>query len=509
MGLKKYKCVLCGINMIIVGIRIASGEAICDMCFRQFCKVAGLRYHSLPLSSPLYSSITSKIKMDENEIRHFMKDYLSGISLAQTFSATKRIEGYIEFDEVNEKIMVPQHETTLTGSKRLIGSTLIEYSKIVGYELLQDGESVTSGGLGAAVVGGLLFGGVGAIVGGATGSKKSSSLCTSLQVKITINDTNNPAAFVVFHSGAGIERRSERYKYLFKSAHECISILQLICESNKPVERPSNTVFVSDADEIMKYKKLVDVGAISQEEYELKKKQLLGLHETANEEKPVNAAAGENNEASPGGLPGIGGLLDALPGWGPERCIFAAEAQVSSITFNSKKNTPYGDEYNFCQIREKASNGPWQSIIEASPGNEYQIRLFIHNNAAEHLNLIAKNVRAAISLPATAGKYIDVFGFVGSDNANPSSIWSGVRLHCNSHISIAYMPNSAYLVNRLFKNGVPIHESVLTKQGALIGYNQPDGRLPGGLQYSAYLFITVLAKSEIEPYNFDLAIEGG
>ena len=34
---------------------------------------------------------------------------------------------------------------------------------------------------------------------------------------------------------------------------------------------------ISDADEILKYKKLLDAGAITQEEFDAKKKQLLGL----------------------------------------------------------------------------------------------------------------------------------------------------------------------------------------------------------------------------------------
>lgn len=37
------------------------------------------------------------------------------------------------------------------------------------------------------------------------------------------------------------------------------------------------TTRISDADEIMKYKTLLDAGAITQEEYDIKKKQLLGL----------------------------------------------------------------------------------------------------------------------------------------------------------------------------------------------------------------------------------------
>ncbi len=43
------------------------------------------------------------------------------------------------------------------------------------------------------------------------------------------------------------------------------------------LSRPTITAAISPADEIMKYKKLLDCGAITAEEYEAKKKQLLGL----------------------------------------------------------------------------------------------------------------------------------------------------------------------------------------------------------------------------------------
>ncbi|WP_242835380.1 SHOCT domain-containing protein [Desulfitobacterium sp. PCE1] len=42
-------------------------------------------------------------------------------------------------------------------------------------------------------------------------------------------------------------------------------------------EQDEKNTSLSAADEIKKYKELLDIGAISQDEYEAKKKQLLGL----------------------------------------------------------------------------------------------------------------------------------------------------------------------------------------------------------------------------------------
>lgn len=69
------------------------------------------------------------------------------------------------------------------------------------------------------------------------------------------------------------------YKQLYTQAQEALSLLSIIAESNKSntnsaVEQQNN---LSVADEILKFKQLLDSGIISQEEFDAKKKQLLGL----------------------------------------------------------------------------------------------------------------------------------------------------------------------------------------------------------------------------------------
>ena len=73
---------------------------------------------------------------------------------------------------------------------------IYNYSDIVDFELLEDGESITKGGLGRAITGGLLFGGIGAVVGGITGGKRSKSICNSLKIKITVNDMRSPVVYI-------------------------------------------------------------------------------------------------------------------------------------------------------------------------------------------------------------------------------------------------------------------------------------------------------------------------
>lgn len=51
-----------------------------------------------------------------------------------------------------------------------------------------------------------------------------------------------------------------------------------IIETEKPAQSmKTETAYTSSADELIKYKKLLDDGAITQDEYDVKKKELLNL----------------------------------------------------------------------------------------------------------------------------------------------------------------------------------------------------------------------------------------
>ncbi len=183
------------------------------------------------------------------------------------FNPTKKISSFVEFDDENQK-WAP---LSFFGKKKQIYS----YSDIVNFELLEDGDSVASGGLGRALVGGVLFGGAGAIVGGVTGKKKSKGICTSLKLKITVNDMNNPAVYINF-----IETKTKKdgfvYKEIAKQAQECLSSFQLICDRQKSERENTGNSNSSVADEIKKFKGLLDEGVITQEEFDKKKSELLG-----------------------------------------------------------------------------------------------------------------------------------------------------------------------------------------------------------------------------------------
>lgn len=165
----------------------------------------------------------------------------------------------------------------------LIGSTSLVYcdflqktKKMINYEFLEDGESLADGNsVLRAGVGGLLFGGVGAIVGAGTGKKAIKKVVKSMKTKVTFDDLELPVAYidVLGRQNNGTKTDGKEYKAAFTAAQECIALLNVIMQHNKVEKAPKQEISV--ADEILKFKQLLDMGAITQEEFDAKKEQLL------------------------------------------------------------------------------------------------------------------------------------------------------------------------------------------------------------------------------------------
>lgn len=255
----KVVCAICENETGLNRSQIADKKWMCPSCF----KAAGFNKPGIlqkPIKHMTVEDVNvaiQKNKENENELA--------------SFTPTKKISNFVEFDDTQKKWVIL---SGLFGKRDK--STVYNYSDIVDFELLEDGESISQGGLGRALVGGALFGGVGAIVGGVTGKRKNKATCNSLKIKVTLNDINNPVVYITFLN-TQTKKDGFVYKNLFKEAHECLSVLQLICDNQSDSQNIINVAGNSAADEIKKFKSLLDEGIITQEEFDAKKKELLKL----------------------------------------------------------------------------------------------------------------------------------------------------------------------------------------------------------------------------------------
>lgn len=197
----------------------------------------------------------------------------------------------------------------------------------------------------------------------------------------------------------------------------------------------------------------------------------------------------------------------ALLAWGPNRATFTMASPATYVTFDSITDNPLigGDERDFVSIRESGTNNTWQENMTVQPGKTYTVRMYVHNNAASNLNLVAQNVTAKFNLPSETGKSITVDGFLDSSNANPTEVTDQATFSSDQNFNLNLVQNSAVYENNAFgPNGVALPNSLFTSQGALLGYDKLDGKIPGCLQYSGY--VTFEVKPQFAP-NFNVTKE--
>lgn len=109
---------------------------------------------------------------------------------------------------------------------------------ILKIELFEDGNSVNSStrSIGRAILGGALFGGVGAIVGGLGGSSESKSTANTIEIRLIINDKEDPICdidFLDMKSHVGIEKTSKVYISCSKEARIWYGYFEIILKNNK------------------------------------------------------------------------------------------------------------------------------------------------------------------------------------------------------------------------------------------------------------------------------------
>lgn len=200
----------------------------------------------------------------------------------------------------------------------------------------------------------------------------------------------------------------------------------------------------------------------------------------------------------------------AVLSWGPERPTFTIANPANYITFNSIVDNPHiGDEREFVSIKDAANtnDGGWKDEVTVEPGKEYLVRIYVHNNAADNLNLVAENTTVSAGIPTTTGKNIPISGLVSASNAQPNQVWDDIRLNSTQDFNLAYVAGSARIYNNGYAaggNGQPLPDSIVTSAGAKIGYNGPDGKVPGCFQYANYVYFKVKPQFAAQP---DYSIE--
>ncbi len=169
-----------------------------------------------------------------------------------------------------------------------------------------------------------------------------------------------------------------------------------------------------------------------------------------------------------------------------------------TITFNSiSNNQKIGNEKNFVGAKVAGANvSTWNAdTINVKDGETYTIRLYVHNNNPKGTEAVAKDVKATFSIPTTVAKSQTIIGYLDSSNATPTRYWDEVTLKASENIYLEYVDGSARYINDNLGT-VKLSNSVITS-GALLGYDQLDGKIPGCYQYDGVVMIDVKVHSSV------------
>ncbi|CAH0419377.1 SHOCT domain-containing protein [Periweissella ghanensis] len=183
-------------------------------------------------------------------------------------TATVKIDNYLMFNQTTDEILI--NKSILTTGK----TEIIKADTIRSFEVIKDGEKSEKFGLGGATAGAILFGPVG-LIGGFL-LKKKKNVVSDLRVRINTTGTQSIHDIVLINS------KTKANGLVASAANSNLEkIVNFIQSINfKNTEKASNTSVQSERasyDELSKLKELLDKGIITQEDFDAKKKQILGI----------------------------------------------------------------------------------------------------------------------------------------------------------------------------------------------------------------------------------------
>ena len=214
--------------------------------------------------------IETNEKIDKNT--KTMEDFYRNNTFIKTFEWTEgKYSCTFCVDDTNDQFIIVKVDNFNLQTPSFLN---IPFSSIIKCEIDEDGQIIERGGVGRAVVGGIIAGQAGAIVGAVT--RKSEGVVNSLCVKIFTSEINHPQYIVslIFNE---ISKDSQEYKQKKNIANEIYATILAAIQNQKDTEE-INKLEGSTYDiekRLLKLKSLKDHGIITEEEYAEKRKSII------------------------------------------------------------------------------------------------------------------------------------------------------------------------------------------------------------------------------------------
>jgi uncharacterized repeat protein (TIGR01451 family) len=183
--------------------------------------------------------------------------------------------------------------------------------------------------------------------------------------------------------------------------------------------------------------------------------------------------------------------------WGPDRPTYTMAQPADHVTFNSITDNPnYGDEREFVTIKDLTAGSALTGSATLVPGHEYQVQVYVHNNAHSDLNAsgvgVAKGTTVRAALPASVNGSETVDGFVKATNATPSEVWDTATLTSNGKVDLEYVNGSAMLHTNFQQTA--LSDNVITT-GVKVGDKDLSGDWRGCLEFAGAVTFKIKVKT--------------
>lgn len=154
------------------------------------------------------------------------------------------------------------------------------YDELLSYGYYEnEGQIQAKGGVGRAVVGGLIAGEAGAIVGSVTGSKTTRSVVSSMMVTVVLDNPYRASYEFILKNSSSIRQGSGEYVRAKREADKIVGFFDHVSGDTSPIENnepaPTSGVSESISDEIVKLKNLMDQGILTEDEFAEAKRRLI------------------------------------------------------------------------------------------------------------------------------------------------------------------------------------------------------------------------------------------
>lgn len=168
------------------------------------------------------------------------------------------------------------------------------------------------------------------------------------------------------------------------------------------------------------------------------------------------------------------------------------------IVINSAIDGIIGDERTFIgiELTDNPKRIQYGGVLKTKVGDILSVCLFVQNDNPNGMNAIAENVRAAVTFTPGNRPLHHINGFILSSNAKRRLCWSDITITADTPFNIFYINGSAHFINKALGEISLSDDIVNNLHGALLGYNQIDGRIPGGSDYSGLVTLDIRIQAE-------------